>query len=764
LRFVSPRKDGTASFVESGLLEGIQIISDPRTNSLIVIAPEKSMPLVLSLIRGLDIPPSARAEINIFPLKKADASAVAGTIQQLFLGSSTFGPANVSGVPGVPTGGGVPGGTTGGVPGGALGTGVRPLVPIGLTGQPVEGVPLIDLRIGVDLRTNSVIVAGSRNDLDVIEAIVTRLEDTDVLPRRNEVYRLQNSTAIDVANALNTFLTNTLAVISRGSQLTPFQDIEREVVVVPEPITNKLLISATPRYYPDIMRMIHELDAELPQVVIQVLLAEVDLNNSDEFGVEIGLQSPVLFHRSVVPDPAYLGGGNISYMNAAPATGGVPLGFQVLPGASVSSTINPTANPGFNFNTPGTVPLGNNPVVSPATVGFQGVTSLGVGRASTIVPGSPSGFVFSASSDYFNLLIRALAAQERVDVLSRPQIMTLDNQAASVQVGQSVPYTASTGVAAGTATTAVNYLNIGILLNVIPKICPDGKVIMRVTPTVSALAPAFNTAGVNAPAIATQTLDTTVIAHDGETVVLGGLMRRSDTKNENKVPWFGDLPYLGTLFRYRTQAKAKQELLVIMTPHIVRNRAEADRILAEEGRRMDWILGDVIKTQGSSGMAPLFPTPPSVPPMPGLSAQPGAVDGALARPIVPIPVPQKSAPQELPAPRPNGPDVLPPPRPAPAKPAETRPAETKPQAASQGPASGAAEVPPEQRPLAGLSVSGTPATVTTLPSPAGSPASTDAGGPVNLAPAMPVPDDALPAAPASDQGKESRRWRLFRRD
>ena len=79
--------------------------------------------------------------------------------------------------------------------------------------------------------------------------------------------------------------------------------------VVAEPITNKLLISATPRYYPDIMRLIAELDAELPQVVIQVLIAEVQLTNVEEFGVEIGLQSPVLFRRSVYPDARFQGTG-----------------------------------------------------------------------------------------------------------------------------------------------------------------------------------------------------------------------------------------------------------------------------------------------------------------------------------------------------------------------------------------------------------------------------------------------------------------------
>src|SRR5262249_15228580 len=123
-------------------------------------------------------------------------------------------------------------------------------------------------------------------------------DDAEVPTRRNDVYHLRNSTAVDVANALNTFITNQLTVLRNNGFLTAYSDFEREVVIVPEPLTNKLLISATPRFYPDVMRLIEELDAELPQVVIQVLIAEVDLNNLEEFGVEIGLQSPILFQRS----------------------------------------------------------------------------------------------------------------------------------------------------------------------------------------------------------------------------------------------------------------------------------------------------------------------------------------------------------------------------------------------------------------------------------------------------------------------------------
>src|SRR5262249_6098002 len=160
-----------------------------------------------------------------------------------------------------------------------------------------------------------------------------------------EVVRLKNSTAVDVANALNSYVLGTLQVLSRSGILTAFQDVQREVVIVPEPITNKLVISATPAYFPEVMRLIAELDAELPQVVIQVLIAEVDLTGTEEFGVEIGLQSPVLFNRSVIPAAGLFGpNGSATYVNAQGMT---PQSSPVPPGVTINSSINPAANPGF---------------------------------------------------------------------------------------------------------------------------------------------------------------------------------------------------------------------------------------------------------------------------------------------------------------------------------------------------------------------------------------------------------------------------------
>src|SRR5207245_716638 len=136
-----------------------------------------------------------------------------------------------------------------------------------------------------------------------------------------------------------------------------------------------------------------------------------------------------------------------------------------------------------------------------------------------------------------------------------------------------------------------------IILQVTPRISPDGTVLMRVIPEVSSVLPtqvSFGN-GVTASQFNVQHFETTVYARDGETVAIGGLIQKRDAKTENKFPWLGDLPYVGSLFRYRTQDKSKTELMVIMTPHIVQSAMDADRILFEESKRMDWILGDVAR-------------------------------------------------------------------------------------------------------------------------------------------------------------------------
>lgn len=545
--------------IAAGSLEDVSITAEPRTNSLILIAPEKTMELLLALVRELDVVAVARAEINVFTLKKADAVQVSSLLQQLYGGSAAAG--TVAGT------------------GTAVQNQARPLLTI--AGQPAEGASLIGLNVTVDPRTNSLIVAGSRNDLDTIRAIIAKLEDVEAPQRQNYVFKIRNQAAADIATALQNFYSAQIQNLSDAQQLTAFQQLAREVIVVSEPISNSVLVSATPKYFAEVQRLIDVLDQEAPQVIIECLIAQVDMNNLDEFGVELGGQNNVMFQRSVLPTGTTVN--------------------QSIGGLQVPQT----AIPGFSFNNSqpgqglGPLPVNNTAALRFAErVGLQGLGNFGLGRLSPTA--SIGGFVFSASSNTLSVLVRALRLQERIHILSAPTLVTTDNQAARLNVGTEFPYISDTNVTAtGVVQTTVDRRTVGVLLTVTPRISPDGRVLMRVTPEVSSLGPTIDLGNnQRGQAFNIQNVDTTVSADDGETIVIGGLITKSDERLERKVPWLGDIPVLGSLFRFRTRETRKQELLIILTPRILRSPVDRARVLGEHANKMHWNECDVAKMHG----------------------------------------------------------------------------------------------------------------------------------------------------------------------
>ena len=266
-------------------------------------------------------------------------------------------------------------------------------------------------------------------------------------------------------------------------------------------------------------------------------------------------------------------------------------------------------NPGFNFNS--LSPLGNSAsdkaLRSPQAVGGQGITNFAVGRSNSTL--GYGGLVLSASSESVQALLRALSECRRVDVLSRPQIMTLDNSQAFLQVGQQVPrITASNITTTGTINT-VTLDNVGILLSVTPRVSPDNLIVMSVDAEKSELGPedqgipiSINLAGqvVRSPFYNTILAQTIVQATEGQTIVLGGLITTNKNQDHRRVPYLSNIPILGNLFRFDSVSQERKELLIILTPHIVRNEEDADRIKQVEASRMSWCLGDVIKVHGES--------------------------------------------------------------------------------------------------------------------------------------------------------------------
>jgi len=565
LQFLSADGPGER-LLRSGVLSDIRVTADGRTNSLVVTAPEESLPIIEELIKQLDRPTSTVAEIKVFSLTNGDARSMVTLLEQLFTNAANS-------------------------------QNAQNRLGIQVAGAEDASSGLVPLKFSVDSRTNSIVAVGAAESLRVVEAILIRLDESDVRQRQSVVFRLKNSPAVDVATAVNDFLTSRRDLTqSTDGLVSPFEQIEREVIVVPERMSNSLLISATPRYFTEIKELVTSLDAAPQQVIIQALLVEVTLDNADEFGVELGLQDSVLFRRSVI---ASSGLTTLNQTNVAPN------GVQT----QTQQVISQTATPGFLFNNQ---QLGNNTAVAPGIVGKQGLTNFSLGRQNGEL--GYGGLVLAAGSESVSVLLRALAANRRVDILSRPQIRTLDNQLALIQVGQEVPVVNGFANTNNNVNPTVEIKQAGIILQVVPRISPDGRVVMDVAAERSTYLPddqgvtifADPTTGrvIRSPKKDISTARASIAVSNEQTVVLGGMISSNVTSITRKVPFLGDLPFLGLPFRYNYNQNVKRELLIFLTPRVIKTDADSEYIKQIEAGRIHFMEEDAEQMHG-----PIFSAP-----------------------------------------------------------------------------------------------------------------------------------------------------------
>ena len=196
------------------------------------------------------------------------------------------------------------------------------------------------------------------------------------------------------------------------------------------------------------------------------------------------------------------------------------------------------------------------------------------GGFSSAITGSDVGFV-----------LRALESDGRLEVLSRPQILTADNQEATIDIGQRVPLVRDTRVGGENLNTITTYEyeDVGVNLTVTPRISPDGSVKMEVAPTISQLSSSDVQIGkdLRSPIINQRKATTTVSVQNGESVIIGGLISTSDDRRRAKVPFLGNIPYLGALFRSSRSVSDRKELLIILTPQLLLSKDPGKRINGE---------------------------------------------------------------------------------------------------------------------------------------------------------------------------------------
>jgi type II secretion system protein D len=547
--------------IESGIMADVRISVDARNNTIIVTSPDHCMAFMEELIIMLDSP-SATAEVKVFQILYGDANAMVNTL--------------------------------------------RSLIPTQLEGQVGPQLPgaadednLVPIRFAVDTRTNCILAAGASNDLKIIEALLMSLDREDQQTRKQYVYELKSMTAAAVALAINEYIRSKREIQQQTpGVVSPYQQIESEVIVIPEHVSNSLIVSATPRYYDEVINLIREIDKSPPQVVIQVLIGEVTLGDTDEFGAEFGIQDSLLFNRS-------------TFSNITQGTRTITRTENGITTKIEEPVItNGSVVPGWLFNENPSTSLSNgvntDALNTVGNVGSQLLTNFATGRV-----GAETGFgglVFSANSDAISIMLRALRETNRIEILSHPQITAMNNQQALIRVGQVVPRYKGTTTNGYSTSPNVEDENVGLMLMVKPNISPEGNVVMLVAVEKSKLSNVDAvTVGVEggqeirSPAIDKIFTMTMISAADNETVVLGGLISKENQELQRKVPLLSDIPILGKLFRYDYNKCRRTELLVILTPRIVRNKNDMEHIKQVETARMNWCLGNVSEIYGDIG-------------------------------------------------------------------------------------------------------------------------------------------------------------------
>lgn len=548
--------------------------SNASSNVLIMTDTSANIRRIVTIVNALDTSVADAVDVKVFPLKFANATSAATLINSVFanLNSSRTQGSAESGQGG--GGGGAPGGFPGFGGGGGFGQGRFGGFGQNRGGnnnqQRSGGQRLVTA--GADERTNSVVVSGQSDTLQIVASVIKELDANPAAEETMFVYRLRNAQALNVESTLNGLFTGqpptnrtqqdnaqtlrsnrstgTLGSTSssggtnRGSSSNGRTTAARatgntgtggnralsnasqnaasslagQVTLIADTDSNSLLIRTSPTNYAQVKSILDEIDKPVAQVLIKVLIAEVTHRNDFDAG--------------------------------------------------------------FNFSALNTRANGR---------GVSGGTGLFDGAVPAVGSGG-SGLVVQVLEENFTAALRALELTDRVDVLSRPYILASDNQLASIVVGSEVPFVDSSRITdTGNQINTVDYRDVGILLDVIPHINPDGLVILDVAPEISSLnreSGVVISDGVTAPLITKRSAQSRVSVRDGRTIVIGGLMQDQLSETIRKVPLLGDIPGIGELFKSRTRSKTKTELLIFLTPHVAAEPADLETMSKDEQQGM----------------------------------------------------------------------------------------------------------------------------------------------------------------------------------
>jgi len=401
--------------------------------------------------------------------------------------------------------------------------------PAGALSGPVAGGNT--LLIAADGRSNSLLVrTDNQGKLDTLRAMVAQLDTPSSAMSNLQVVHLRNADATKLAETLRALAAGEArgAGVPAPAQAAPAVGgaTGPGVTILADAATNSLVINAPDHLYNSLRAVIDKLDAQRAQIFVEALIVEVTSAKAAELGIQ--WQGPLIQRNG---DYALVGGTNFS-------SGGNNL--LSLSAAAASGAVTSLPSTGLNLALGQVLNINGKPVTT------------------------------------LTALARLWEGDSDANILSTPNLLTLDNEEAKIVIGQNVPFITGSYAqgASGAAGATVNPFqtierkDVGLTLKVKPQVSEGGTIKLQIVQEVSNVSDATNQAGIITNK---RSIETTVLVGDGEAIVLGGLIQDDVQNGVDKVPGLGDIPLLGALFRSETRKRTKTNLMVFLRPAVVRS-------------------------------------------------------------------------------------------------------------------------------------------------------------------------------------------------
>ena len=385
--------------------------------------------------------------------------------------------------------------------------------------QRADGAP-VSTSLVADSRTNSVLIGGDKANRLRLRTLIAHLDTPLEAGGDSQVRYLRYADAEELATKLQAHFTNQVSAAAGGGQAAP-SSLDN-VNVWADPQTNAIIVDAPPKMMRSMMQIVDKLDIRRAQVLVEAIIVEVIADEENRFGVSWAIEGS----GSDTP---------IALTDFADITGVVQLGSAAAGGT-----------------------------VDPSSLISNGIT-MGLGRI------SDTGVSFAA-------ILNALEGDADTNIISTPSIVTTDNEEATLNVGQEVPFVTgsftNTGGTSGSVNPfqTINREQIGVKLAITPQINEGDSMVLNISQEISSIA---QSAGDAVDLITNQRIvETTVIVDDGEILVLGGLLEDTLLESTQAVPVLGKIPLLGALFRSQQTTKRKTNLMIFIRAEIMRNSAD----------------------------------------------------------------------------------------------------------------------------------------------------------------------------------------------